>query len=136
MLFQSGLRMIALISPVTYVWPLLISAGGCSDTRPLGAIHDTAGRVPAFAAAKKSDSDFGVTGDLTIHGVTRKATFDFEELSAPQKDPWGNLRIGLSGTTKINRKDYGLNWNAALEAGGFMVGDDVTITLDVQFVKS
>jgi len=88
------------------------------------------------SVAKKSDSDFGVTGDLTIHGVTRKATFDFEELSAPQKDPWGNLRIGLSGTTKINRKDYGLNWNAALEAGGFMVGDDVTITLDVQFVKS
>src|SRR6516162_9773236 len=86
--------------------------------------------------SKKSDSEFAVTGDLTIRGVTRQVTFDFEELSAPQKDPWGNLRIGLSGTTKINRKDYGLNWNAALEAGGFMVGDDVTITLDVQFVKS
>ena len=88
------------------------------------------------SVAKKSDTDFAVAGDLTIHGVTRKVTFEFEELSAPQKDPWGNLRIGLSGTTKINRKDYGLNWNAALEAGGFLVGDEVTITLDVQFVKS
>jgi polyisoprenoid-binding protein YceI len=86
--------------------------------------------------SKRSDSDFAVTGDLSIHGVTRKVTFDFEELSAPQRDPWGNQRIGLSGTTKINRKDYGLTWNTALETGGFLVGDEVTITLDVQFVKS
>ena len=85
---------------------------------------------------KKGDAEYEVTGDLTIHGVTRKATFDFEELSAPQKDPWGNLRIGLSGTTKINRKEYGLNWNAALEAGGVLVGDAVSVTLEVQFIKS
>jgi len=86
--------------------------------------------------SKKSATDFAVTGDLTIHGVTRKVIFDFEELSAPQKDPWDNLRIGLSGTAKINRKEYGLNWNAALETGGFLVADEVSITLDVQFVKS
>ena len=85
---------------------------------------------------RKGAEEFAVTGDLTIHGVTRPVTFDFEELSAPQKDPWGNTRIGLSGTTKINRKDFGLHWNTTLETGGFLVGDDVTITLDVQFVKA
>jgi polyisoprenoid-binding protein YceI len=62
--------------------------------------------------------------------------FNVEGPSAPSKDPWGNTRIGLSATTKINRKDFGLNWNAALEAGGFLVGDEVTITLDVEFVKA
>ncbi len=56
--------------------------------------------------------------------------------SAPGKDPWGNTRLGASATAKISRKDYGLTWNAALETGGFLVGDEVTITVDAQFVKS
>jgi polyisoprenoid-binding protein YceI len=56
--------------------------------------------------------------------------------TAPGKDPWGNLRIGLSASTKINRKDFGLTWNAALETGGILVGDEVTITLDVEAVKA
>ena len=56
--------------------------------------------------------------------------------SAPQKDPWGNTRIGLSATTRINRRDFGLTWNTVLETGGFLVGDDVTITLDIEFVKT
>jgi len=86
--------------------------------------------------SKTGGEEFSVTGDLTIHGVTREVTFDFEELSTPQTDPWGNIRVGVSGTTKINRKDFGLNWNAALEAGGVLVGEDVTITLDVEFIKS
>ena len=77
-----------------------------------------------------------VEGDLTIHGVTRKATFSVEGPTAPGKDPWGNLRIGLSASTKINRKDFGLTWNAALETGGILVGDEVTITLDVEAVKA
>jgi polyisoprenoid-binding protein YceI len=76
-----------------------------------------------------------VTGDLTVHGVTKQVTFEVDGPSAPGKDPWGNTRIGLSATTKINRKDFGLVWNAALETGGVLVGEDVTITLDVQFVK-
>ena len=80
--------------------------------------------------------DLAVTGDLTIHGVTREVVFKVEGPTSPGKDPWGNTRIGLSATTKINRKDYGLTWNAALETGGILVGDEVTITLDVQFVKS
>jgi polyisoprenoid-binding protein YceI len=80
--------------------------------------------------------ELAVEGDLTIHGVTRKVTFAVEGPTSPAKDPWGNTRIGLSATAKINRKDYGLTWNAALETGGILVGDDVTITLDVQFVKA
>lgn len=79
---------------------------------------------------------YEVTGDLTIHGVTRQVTFAVDGPSAPGKDPWGNTRIGLSATAKINRKDFGLAWNAALETGGFLVGDEVAITLDVQFIKA
>ena len=77
-----------------------------------------------------------VAGDLTIHGVTRNVTFEVEEPSAPAKDPWGNTRIGIAATTRINRKDFGLTWNTALETGGILVGDDVTITLDIQFIKA
>jgi polyisoprenoid-binding protein YceI len=85
--------------------------------------------------SKKEVGEFAVEGDLTIHGVTRKANLDVEAPSAPQKDPWGGTRIGVEATTKINRKDFGLVWNATLETGGFMVGDEVTITLDVEFIK-
>ena len=83
----------------------------------------------------KGEEEYAVTGDLTIHGVTKSVTLAVEGPSAPAKDPWGNTRIGLSATTKINRKDFGLNWNAALETGGILVGEDVHITLDVQFIK-
>lgn len=85
---------------------------------------------------RTADGELAVDGELTIHGVTRNVTFAVEGPTAPGKDPWGNTRIGLSATTKINRKDYGLTWNAALETGGILVGDEVTITLDVQFVKA
>jgi len=84
----------------------------------------------------KADEEYKVTGDLTIHGVTLPATFAVEGPSAPGKDPWGNTRIGLTATTKINRKDFGLTWNAALETGGILVGEDVQITLDVQFIQA
>jgi polyisoprenoid-binding protein YceI len=86
--------------------------------------------------ARKSDDELAVTGDLTVHGVTRKVVFTVEGPIPAAKDPWGNTRLGLSATTKINRKDFGLTWNAALETGGILVGDEVTITLDVQFVKA
>ena len=85
---------------------------------------------------RKSEAEYEVTGDLSIHGVTKAVTFAVEGPSAPGKDPWGNTRIGLSATTKINRKDFGLGWNAALETGGFLVGEDVSLTLDVQFIKA
>jgi polyisoprenoid-binding protein YceI len=77
-----------------------------------------------------------VEGDLTIHGITKKVTFEVEGPSPAAKDPWGNTRIGLSATTKILRKDFGLVWNAPLETGGVLISDEVTITLDVEFVKA
>jgi polyisoprenoid-binding protein YceI len=85
---------------------------------------------------KKGEAEYEVTGDLTIRGISKPVTFKVEGPSAPGKDPWGNTRIGLSATTKINRKDFGLSWNTALETGGFLVGEDVTITLEVQFIKA
>jgi polyisoprenoid-binding protein YceI len=84
---------------------------------------------------KKGDG-FAVTGDLTIHGVTKPVTLAVEDVSEPAKDPWGNTRIGLTASTKINRKDFGLTWNTALETGGVLVGEDVSITLDVEFIKA
>jgi polyisoprenoid-binding protein YceI len=90
----------------------------------------------ATRITRGADGELAVEGELTLHGVSRNVVFAVEGPTAPGKDPWGNTRIGLSATTKINRKDYGLTWNAALEAGGILVGEDVTITLDVQFVKA
>jgi polyisoprenoid-binding protein YceI len=92
----------------------------------------------SFKSAKVESSgtdELKVTGDLTIRGVTKQVTFSLEGPSQELKDPWGNSKIGISATTKIKRKEFGLTWNAALEAGGFLVGDDVTITLDIQFAQ-
>jgi polyisoprenoid-binding protein YceI len=86
--------------------------------------------------SKRGDGELAVAGDLTLHGVTRNVVFEVEGPSAPMKDPWGNTRIGFSATTRINRKDFGLTWNTALETGGILVGDDVTITLDVELIKA
>ena len=80
-------------------------------------------------------ANYEVTGEFTLHGVTKPVTFKVEDVSEPSKDPWGNHRIGLSATVKINRKDFGLEWNSALETGGFLVGEDVIISLEVQFIK-
>jgi polyisoprenoid-binding protein YceI len=76
-----------------------------------------------------------VSGDLTIHGVTKKVSLAVETPSPELKDPYGNLKIGISASLKIKRKDFGLTWNAALEAGGVFVADEVSITLDLQFAK-
>jgi polyisoprenoid-binding protein YceI len=86
----------------------------------------------------KPDGDGGykVSGDFTLHGVTKQITFNVEGPSAQAKDPWGNTRIGLTATTKINRKDFGLNWNAALETGGILVGEEVHITVEAEFIKA
>jgi len=86
--------------------------------------------------SRAGDGELAVTGDLTVHGVTRTVVFNVEGPSPAGKDPWGNTRRGLSATTRISRKDFGLTWNATLETGGFLVGDEITITLDVQFIKA
>lgn len=75
-----------------------------------------------------------VLGDLTIHGVTRQVTLEVTAPNAPIKDPWGLQRSAVYGTTKINRQDFGVKWNAALDAGGVAVSDDVNITLDVEMI--
>jgi polyisoprenoid-binding protein YceI len=76
-----------------------------------------------------------MVGDLTLHGVTKEVTLDVQGPTAPIKDPWGNTRAGASAATKINRKDFGLTWNKALETGGAVVGEEVTVSIDVEAVK-
>jgi polyisoprenoid-binding protein YceI len=80
---------------------------------------------------KKGGERLEVSGDLAIRGVTRPVTLDVTFLGKA-KDPWGKERIAFEAETTINRKDFGLSWNAALETGGFLVGDEVKITLSVQ----
>lgn len=77
-----------------------------------------------------------IRGNLAIHGVTREVAFDTEGPSPIAKDPWGNMRIAASTTFAINRRDFGLTWNTVLETGGFLVGDEITIDIDVEFVKA
>src|SRR6188768_771395 len=84
---------------------------------------------------KLGGDDYRVTGDLTIHGVTKEVVLDAESLGAG-KDPWGNDRIAFSAKTAVNRKDFGLTWNQALETGGVLVGEKIEISLDVQAVKA
>ena len=86
-------------------------------------------------AAKAHGDGLALTGDLTIHGVTRSVLLTVEEITGEQKDPWGSTRRGAVATTKIKRSDFGLGWNVALEAGGILVGDDVKISLEVELIK-
>jgi polyisoprenoid-binding protein YceI len=93
-------------------------------------------KFPTIAFRSKSakriaDDELSLEGDLTIHGVTRPVTLKVEGPSPASKDPFGNVRVGATATTKIKRSDFGMTWNAAIEAGGMLVGDEVSITLDV-----
>ncbi len=80
------------------------------------------------------DTDFKVTGDLTVRGVTKPVTVDFE-LTGAENDPWGNFRVGFEGKVTINRKDWGVSWNAALESGGVLVSEKVTLEFDVAAIR-
>jgi polyisoprenoid-binding protein YceI len=82
-------------------------------------------------APSKTKNVYDVTGDLTMHGVTKRVTLPVEFLGF-QKDPWGNERAGFQLETKLDRKDYGINWNKALDNGGFLVGDDVTVSINLE----
>jgi polyisoprenoid-binding protein YceI len=91
-----------------------------------------------FKSTKVEQVEVGklkVTGDLTIHGVTKQVVLDVEGPTAAVKDPWGNQRAAANATTKINRQDFGVKWNAKMDNGGWVVGDDVTITIDVEMVQ-
>ena len=85
--------------------------------------------------AKAGKNKLKVTGDLTLHGVTKEVVLDVEGPSKESKDPWGNIRKGAAATTKINRKDFGLIWNKSLETGGVLVGDQIIINLEVEMIK-
>jgi len=75
-------------------------------------------------------------GDLTMHGVTREVVLDVDGPTPEVKDPWGNMRFGASATTKVSRKEWGLVWNQAIETGGVVVGDEVTISIDIEATRN
>jgi polyisoprenoid-binding protein YceI len=82
-----------------------------------------------------SSGKLKIVGDLTIHGVTKEVVLDVEGPTGPIKDPWGNTRVAASAATRVNRQDYGVKWNANIDGGGVVVGDDVNITIDIEMVK-
>ena len=86
--------------------------------------------------AKAGNDKLKVTGNLTLHGVTKEVVLDVEGPSKESKDPMGMIRSGATASTKINRKDFGLAWNKALETGGVAVGEEVTITLEIEMIKA
>jgi len=86
------------------------------------------------AIEQRAPGDYVVTGDLTIHGVTRAVTLAVE-MSGQVKEPWRGLRTGFSAKTHISRKDFGLTWNVALETGGLLVGDKIEIALEIEALK-
>jgi polyisoprenoid-binding protein YceI len=84
---------------------------------------------------RKGPDALAITGNLTIKNVTRPVVLNVTGLTGEVKDPWGGTRRGASATTKLNRKDFGLTWNKALESGGVVVGDEITIQLEVELTK-
>ena len=87
------------------------------------------------AVEQVDDTNYRVTGDLTIKGVTKPITVDFE-YTGTAIDPYGNIRVGFEGKTTINRKNWGVNWNAALEAGGVLVSEKVTLEFEVSAIRN
>jgi polyisoprenoid-binding protein YceI len=110
------------------------------DTHVKSADFLDAEKYPTITFKSKSITRDGdglkVTGDLTIHGVTKEVVLNVDGPTEEQKDPWGNIRVGASATAKIKRSDFGLTWNAALETGGIMLGDDVKLELEVSLIKA
>jgi len=84
---------------------------------------------------RDSNGTLKLVGNLTIHGVTKEVALAVEDGASELRDPWGNTKRGASATTRINRKDFGLQWNVALETGGFVVGDELKIEIDVELLK-
>jgi polyisoprenoid-binding protein YceI len=92
-------------------------------------------RFVSTAVDALDEDSYRVTGDLTIKGMTRPVTIDFE-LTGAVVDPWGNQRVGLEGHVTVNRRDWGVNWNAALEAGGVLVSENVVLEFEISAIKT
>jgi polyisoprenoid-binding protein YceI len=86
-------------------------------------------------SVRRRGEGLDLVGDLTIRGTTREVTLALEEITAEHTDPWGNRRVGASGRTKVRRSDFGMQWNAALETGGVLVGDEVSIQIEAELVR-
>jgi len=84
---------------------------------------------------RRAGDDYEVVGDLTIRGTTREVTLRVEDVTAEHTDPWGQRRIGATARTKVRRSEFGMTWNAALEAGGVLVGDEISIVIEVSLIK-
>jgi polyisoprenoid-binding protein YceI len=93
-------------------------------------------RFKSKKITQAGEGEWKITGDLTIHGVTKEVVLNAEGPTPEGKDPFGNTRIGASASAKIKRSDFGLTWNAALETGGILVGDDLKIELEVSAIRS
>ena len=110
------------------------------DTHLRSADFFDAERFPfitfASTSVRRAGKALEVVGDLTIRGTTREVVLAIEGPTPEQVDPWGNTRVGVSASTKIKRSDFGMTWNTLLEAGGVVVGDEITIHLDVELVHA
>jgi polyisoprenoid-binding protein YceI len=142
----SGTLLLDAANPANSSVTALIDAASLNTREPQRDTHLKSAdffdveKYPELAFRSKSvapadDGELRVTGDLTIHGVTREVTLTVEGPTPEAKDPWGNQRIGATATTKINRKDFGLGWNVALEAGGVLVGEDIKISIDLEAIR-
>lgn len=87
------------------------------------------------SAERLAAGRYRLAGDLTLRGVTKQVVLDVEGPTPEIRDPWGNVRVGASATTKIDRREFGVSWNEALETGGVLVGNEVSITIDVELVR-
>jgi polyisoprenoid-binding protein YceI len=107
-----------------------LKSGNFFDVAQYPTITFKSTKIEKISAAKMK-----VTGDLTIRGITKPAVLDVEGPSGAVKDPWGNTRVALNASSTVNRMDYGVKWNAKLDGGGVVVGDDVNINIDLEMIK-
>ena len=110
------------------------------DTHLKSADFFDVAKYPALTFKSKQVARTGagtlkVTGDLTMHGVTKEVVLEVEGPTPEIKDPWGSTRVGVHATTVLNRKEFGLTWNKALETGGVLVGEEVKVSLEAEFIK-
>jgi polyisoprenoid-binding protein YceI len=97
--------------------------------------HYPAIRFQSTRIENDGSDGYIVHGGLTVHGVTREVAVKVEEVTPETRDPWGNVRVGASARARFKRSDFGLTWNQVLEAGGLLVGDELTVTIDAELKR-